>query len=99
MPRVLPAVALLAFTIYALVDCVQSRDEDIRGIPKLAWLIVILIAPLVGGIGWFIAGRPIGVSWAQGLGDRGTGLPRREPPGRPQAPRGPDDDPDFLRNL
>ena len=40
-----------------------------------------------GPLAWFIAGRPRG-QW-----------PTRGPGQRPSAPRGPDDDPDFLRNL
>jgi hypothetical protein len=87
MIRLLPGLLVLALTIYAVVDCIQSEDSSVRNLPKLLWVLVILLFPLVGSIVWFIAGRP----------------QRPRPQGgrthRPPPPRGPDDDPDFLRRL
>jgi hypothetical protein len=80
---------LLAFTIYCLVDVIRSEDSDVRGLPKLVWVLLVLLFPLAGGVAWFIVGRP-----------RASRLPGTERLGRPK-PRalGPDDDPDFLRDL
>lgn len=86
MPRVVLAIALLAFTVYCVVDIVQTEDDRVRGLPKLVWLAVALLVPLAGGLSWLIAGRP-----------RGILQPRERP--RPRGPRGPDDDPDFLRGI
>lgn len=92
MLRVVMGLAVLAFTVYAVVDCVQTEDERVRNLPKIAWALMILFFTPVGGIAWFLAGRPASA---------GPGLPKL--PGgwteRPQGPRGPDDDPDFLRRL
>ena len=85
MLRVLPTLVLLVLTIYALVDCIQTEESRQRNLPKVLWLLLILIFPLVGPIAWFLAGRP------GPAGGRGTN--------RSPYPRGPDDDPDFLRNL
>ena len=85
MLRVLPTLVLLGLTIYALVDCVQTEESRQRNLPKALWILLILLLPLVGPIAWLVAGRP-----GPGRG-RGTN--------RPSSPRGPDDDPDFLRNL
>lgn len=85
MPRVLLAVAVLAFTVYCVVDVVQTEEERVRGLPKLVWLVVTLLVPVAGGISWLIAGRPRGIL--------------QPPPRRPQGPRGPDDDTDFLRGI
>ena len=52
--------------------------------PRPAWLLIIIILPLVGVLLWFFFGRP-------------RYLP--EPTGHTRAPLAPDDDPDFLRNL
>ena len=82
MLRVLPVLIALALSIYCVVDCVQSDDSQVRGIPKLIWVFVILLFPLAGSIAWLVAGRP-----------KATPRPRR------QMPRGPDDDPDFLKGL
>lgn len=91
MPRVLAAVAVLAFTIYCVVDAVQTEEEEVRGIPKLLWLVMILLFPLVGGAAWLVAGRPTGILE--------TLLGPRRGDGPPRGPMGPDDDPDFLKRL
>jgi hypothetical protein len=88
MIRLLPWLLSIALTIYAVVDCIQTDDARIRNLPKLLWLLLVLLFPIVGPVAWFIAGRP------QRDGG-GIGPTRRPPP----PPRGPDDDPDFLRRL
>jgi hypothetical protein len=82
--RYLPVILSLALTIYCAVDAIQTRDGAARNLPKIAWLILILLFPVVGPAAWLIAGRP-----------------RKGQPGLPQQrrPRGPDDDPDFLKDL
>ena len=80
---VIPLVAV-ALTIYAVVDCLQTAQDEVRLLPKIAWLVVVLIVPVVGPLAWLFVGRE-------------RSLPPR---GRPlSGPRGPEDDPDFLRNL
>ena len=87
--RLIPAALVLAFTIYCVVDVVRAKGSDVRGLPKTFWVIIILIAPLAGGVAWLVAGRP-----------RSTRLPgtARLSTFRPPAV-GPDDDPDFLRTI
>jgi hypothetical protein len=92
MLRLLPYLLTIALTVYAVVDCIQTDDAQVRGLPKLLWLLLILLFPIVGAIAWFIAGRPLS-------GAAGRGPSRRGPSHRPPPPRGPDDDPDFLRRL
>ena len=84
MIRYLPALLSLALTIYCLVDAIQTQDSEIRNLPKIGWLILILLFPLVGPAAWLIAGRP----------PKGPRVLRQPP-----RPRGPDDDPDFLKDL
>jgi hypothetical protein len=92
MLKVLLYVTPLVLAIYALVDLVQTKDEDVQGLPKLVWVLLIVFIWVVGPVAWLIAGR------------RGRGLPGLPPrvagpgtgPGRQIAP---DDDPDFLRGL
>ena len=92
MIRLLPWLLTIAVTVYAVVDCIQTDDAQVRGLPKLLWLLLILLFPIVGAIAWFIAGRPQ-------PGTAGRGTTGRCPSHRPPPPRGPDDDPDFLRRL
>lgn len=84
MLRALPLLVGLALTIYALTDCLQAGTR--KGQAKVGWLAAILLLPFVGALAWLLAGRS---------SSGGTGRPRT---GRPP-PRGPDDDPDFLRGL
>ncbi|HHU09376.1 MAG TPA: PLDc_N domain-containing protein [Intrasporangiaceae bacterium] len=85
MLRVLPVVIALALAVYALVDCIQTDESQVRGIPKLFWIVLIVLVTFVGPIAWLIAGKE-----RQFPGQRG---PQR------RGPLGPDDDPDFLRGL
>ncbi|HZY00865.1 MAG TPA: PLDc N-terminal domain-containing protein [Dermatophilaceae bacterium] len=89
MPRILLALVVLGITIYSVIDAIQTEDTRVQHLPKLIWiLLIILTAPTgIGGIAWLVTGRQRGPR----SGRRGSGYPT--------APRGPDDDPDFLRNL
>jgi Phospholipase_D-nuclease N-terminal len=87
MPRVLLGLAVLGTTIYGVIDAIQTEDTRVQHLPKLIWILLILLFAPIGAIAWYVAGRQRGPQ---------TG---RLGPSRPSAPRGPDDDPDFLRNL
>lgn len=58
MLRFLPLLIALALSIYCVVECVQSDDHQVRGLPKLVWVFVILLFPFAGSIAWLVAGRP-----------------------------------------
>jgi Phospholipase_D-nuclease N-terminal len=86
--RVLLLLAGLALTIYAVVDCIQTDDGRVNYLPKIAWVVLIVLVPWVGPIAWLVVGR------------QRSFPPGRWNPKRPvSGPRGPEDDPDFLRNL
>jgi len=89
MTDVLFALVPLAVTIYAVIDAIQTEDKGVQFLPKIVWILLILLsAPTgIGAIAWFVTGRQRGPQ------------NRRRGPRYPSAPRGPDDDPDFLRNL
>jgi hypothetical protein len=82
--RALFVVGALALTVYAVVDCVQTDDRFVRYLPKGLWVVLIVVVPVVAPLAWLLSGH------AKSL-----------PPGRRPitGPRGPEDDPDFLRNL
>ena len=69
--------------IYALIECAQSQRYDVRALPKWAWVLVILLLPVIGAVLWLLFGRP-----------RADDAAREA-----QRGRGPDDDPQFLRNI
>lgn len=77
----------LAFTIFAFIDCIRTRDEDVRGIPKILWAILIVLLSPFGGILWFALGKE--------RHSRALAQPHASYAG----PVAPDDDPAFLRRL
>lgn len=89
-----------AFTLYVLLDVVLTDSSLVRNLPKLTWVLIVLFVPLVGGIVWLVAGRPQQATAAPG-GARSRSGRRDHPAGRNrrEPPKGPDDDPDFLRSL
>ncbi|MFD0316604.1 PLD nuclease N-terminal domain-containing protein [Streptomyces flavalbus] len=90
MLRVLMFLVPLALSIYAFIDCISTKDEDIRHMPKPLWAILVLLFPLVGSASWLIAGKrrsPAADGWS---GVRAH---------RSQQWVAPDDNPEFLRSL
>lgn len=89
----------LVLAVAALIDCLSAEEHEIRALPRIAWVFIILLFSPVGPIAWFVAGRPQrtmaqhpsrGGAWRPG-----GGFPEAERP-RTLAP---DDDPAFLARL
>ena len=92
----LGGLIMLGLWIFCFIDAVMTPPERCRNLPKLAWVFIVLILPLVGSIGWLVAGRP----W-----DR-TAAPvtRRDERAWQRSTRAPqasnpDDDEEFLAGL
>lgn len=63
MLRYLPFLLVLALWIYAFIDCLNTPEEQVRGLPKVIWVIIILLfgEVLVGPVAWLVAGKQRGV--------------------------------------
>jgi len=94
MPRVITTVLLVAVWIFAIIDCIRSDADEVRGVPKGVWIVVLILLPLIGAVLWFALGRPR-ISAAPAGGRPAV----RRGPVTGSGPVGPDDDPQFLRNL
>jgi hypothetical protein len=57
--EILPGFIEIVLLIFCLIDCIQSDSLLVRNLPKIAWILLIIILPLVGGIAWLVAGRPL----------------------------------------
>ncbi|WP_328329896.1 MULTISPECIES: PLD nuclease N-terminal domain-containing protein [unclassified Streptomyces] len=92
MLRYLPFLLVLALWIYAFIDCLNTPEEEVRGLPKVIWVLVILLfgEVLVGPIAWIVAGRA-----RRGAAGAPAG---RQRSGR-AAWTAPDDNPEFLDSL
>ena len=88
MPRLLIPLAIVAASviIYSLVECLMTPKHLVRAMPKAAWVLVILLVPVVGALLWLFLGRARKPKPAAARGP---------------APRvaSPDDDETFLRQL
>lgn len=78
----------IAITVYALIDAISAKRDDVRSLPKWLWIVLIIILWIGGAVLWFFFGRPSGRNDVDGGGGGGQARPQ-----------GPDDDPDFLADL
>ncbi|HYP24612.1 MAG TPA: PLD nuclease N-terminal domain-containing protein [Actinomycetota bacterium] len=90
-------ILLLALWAYCIFDVISTDEALMRNMPKVMWLIVVILIPTVGAVAWLLLGRPIGAGLRPGDTTPHRPMPR---PSRP-APRplAPDDDPTFLARL
>ncbi len=83
--------------LLAIVDIACSDDHEVRGLPRVLWIFIVLVLPLAGSIAWFIAGRPVTATpRGRMLGDRR--FPEYDKPGR-FIPEDPAADEEFLRRC
>ncbi|MFC9296456.1 PLD nuclease N-terminal domain-containing protein [Streptomyces sp. NPDC057011] len=85
MLRYLPFLLIIALTIYAFIDCLNTPEEEVKHLPKVVWVIIILLFSIVGPVVWLFAGK----QRAAAGGSRG---------GRARWVA-PDDNPEFLKSL
>ncbi|MCS5722794.1 PLDc N-terminal domain-containing protein [Herbiconiux sp. CPCC 203407] len=59
MARVLLAlvIVVVAFTVYALVDCLMLPKARVKALPRVAWVFIIILFTPIGGILWLVFGR------------------------------------------
>ena len=91
-------VVELCLVVYCVINIITTPDGEVRNLPKLLWLVLVLFFPIVGGVAWLVAGRPQGQARSLPYkGNRGI-PPEYDRPGRATA-YSPDDDAEFLRSL
>lgn len=88
--------------LFCIIDVITTSDAQVRNLPKVVWLLIVLLLFDLGSIAWLVAGRPWtakaearGGRSPQNTGDRGWG-PRTATTSRPTNP---DDDEEFLAGL
>nr|WP_206038349.1 PLDc N-terminal domain-containing protein [Rhodococcus sp. HNM0569] len=87
--------------VLCLIDVVCADTYAVRHLPKVAWVFVVLLLPLVGSLLWIGIGRPEGARFG-GASTRGpaptTAFPEYERPGRQLATNSAADE-EFLRRC
>jgi len=90
---------LIALDVFCVIDLIQTRDDEVRNLPKIAWLLLILIFPPIGSIAWLAAGRPQPGSRRSSPYERSASdFPEYDRPGR-AAGLTPESDEEFLRKI
>jgi hypothetical protein len=94
MLRYLPFLLILALWIYAFIDCLNTPEEEVRHLPKVVWVIIVLLfgEVLIGPIAWLVAGKNRTAPAGAGGGSRSAATPQ-------QQWVAPDDNPEFLKSL
>jgi hypothetical protein len=98
MPRLYALLFLADITliVISLISCLSADESDLRALPRIAWVFIILLFSPVGPIVYLVAGRPLTTSPRQDVWRPGNGFPEAQRPPRQVAP---DDDPEFLKGL
>lgn len=94
---------IMVLWVFCLIDVITADESGIRHLPKMLWLLFVVIIPLAGSLVWLAVGRPIGGGiW----GGAGGGKPRTASPfpeydARPgrQVAQSPANDAEFLRQC
>ncbi|WP_206491278.1 PLD nuclease N-terminal domain-containing protein [Rhodococcus sp. KRD162] len=80
---------IMLLSIFCLIDVITADDSGIRHLPKMVWLLLVIVVPLAGSIAWLVVGRPEGGGIWGGSGAPRTASadPRRDADrGRPLPP-------------
>lgn len=48
------------FTVFVTVFAASANKNEVRTMPKWAWVLVCLLFPLIGGVLYLLVGRPVG---------------------------------------
>lgn len=77
MPRflVILFVVVLALDVFAVVDVIMTQRSRVRALPKIVWVLLILVLPVIGAALWFFIGK----ERRAGGGERRTVAPDDDP--------------------
>ncbi|SEB52720.1 Phospholipase_D-nuclease N-terminal [Nocardioides exalbidus] len=99
MLRLLFFLVPIVLSIYCVVEAISSRDDEVRNLSKILWIVLILFFPFVGSIAWLAAGRPVRAPRRSGPYERSaSAFPEYDRPGR-FAAADPEADDAFLKKV
>ena len=97
--RLLFFLVPLVLSIYCIVEAISARDDEVRNLSKVWWILLVLFFPFVGSIAWLVAGRPQRPARRHGPHERSAGaFPEYDRPGR-FAAADPAADEAFLKKV
>jgi len=97
--RLLFFLVPLVLSIYCIVEAISARDDEVRNLSKVWWILLVLFFPFVGSIAWLVAGRPQRAARRHGPHEPSAGaFPEYDRPGR-FAAADPAADEAFLKKV
>jgi hypothetical protein len=51
------SAVLLVLIVAALVDIITRPDDQVKHLPKVLWVILVIFLPMIGSLLWFAIGR------------------------------------------
>jgi hypothetical protein len=88
--------------IFCVVDTITTPENQVRNLPKLAWIFIVLLFLDLGAIAWLLGGRPwnkVPANRTVGRGTAATPRPGNRAPAPQRVASNPDDDDEFLASL
>ena len=92
---------IMLLSIFCLIDVITADDSGIRHLPKMVWLLLVIVLPLAGSIAWLVVGRPEngGIWGGSGMPGTSSAYPEYDArPGRAVA-QSQESDEEFLRRC
>jgi phospholipase D-like protein len=77
-------VIAFAVWIFCIIDVITTPADRVRNLPKMIWLLLVVLLADIGAIAWLVAGRAWNARTPVRAGARATN---------------PDDDEEFLASL
>lgn len=93
MIQIVLSLAVLVATIVSLANIITSDPLDVRYLPKVFWIILVIIVPIIGMVLWWTLGKDRSFSTAEAVP---FGDPRRYENRMPARTFGDDDDIDAA---
>jgi hypothetical protein len=69
------SLLVIALMIGALIDIITRDSALVKHLPKMVWIIIVILLPLIGSVLWFAIGRE--------YGEGGIAIPRMRRAERP----------------
>lgn len=66
--------AVFVIVVLALIDIITRDDGQVRHLPKITWVFLVIFLPLIGSLIWFLVGR----EWNRGADPVPFGHPARQ---------------------
>ena len=92
-------LVLVGLWIFCIIDVITTHEMAVRNLPKIAWLLIVLLLADLGAIAWLVAGRSWnGVPQARAADPARGHFPKYDRPGRHVA-ASPEEDAQFLAQV